>query len=445
MYFLLLLVVAIVLLILATNRLNLHPFLALLFVAIGYGLLAGMPLALVASSLSEGFGSTVGRIGILIVAGTIIGTFLERSGGAFALAERMIRAIGECRVPLAMALIGWLVSIPVFADSGFVILAPLNRALSRRAGLSLASTAIALCLGLMATHCLVPPTPGPVAGAAILKADLGLVILAGLPVSLFTALVAWLWATRVAARVYIDPLCSTTERELGDGAGQAPHPLRAILPILAPILLIVLKSVAQLPSAPIGHGFVQRLFMFIGEPAIALLVGVLLAFLLPRRLTAEMVSPSGWVGKGMVNAAIIILITGAGGSFGKVLESSGIGEIIGARLADAHLGIWLPFLLAAALKTAQGSSTVAIITTASLLSPLMASLGFDGALARTFVVLTIGAGSMVASHVNDSYFWVVTQMSDMDVPTGYRLHTFGSVVIGTATGLLIWVMSFFAF
>jgi len=445
MFLILLLVVAIVLLILSTNRLNLHPFLALLFVAIGYGLFAGMPLDRVASSLNEGFGSTVGHIGILIVAGTIIGTFLERSGGAFALAERMIRVIGERRVPLAMALIGWLVSIPVFADSGFVILQPLNRALTKRAKLSLAATAIALCLGLMATHTLVPPTPGPVAAAGILKADLGLVILLGLPVSLFTALVAWLWATRVAARVYIDPISNVTEQEVIEKAGHAPHPLRAILPIVAPILLIVMKSVAQLPSAPLGTGFVQRLLMFVGEPAIALLLGVLLAFLLPRRLTAEMVSTTGWVGNGMVNAAIIILITGAGGSFGKVLQNSGIGEIIGQRLADAHLGIWLPFLLSAALKTAQGSSTVAIITTSSLLSPLMVSLGFDGALARAFIVLTIGAGSMVASHVNDSFFWVVTQMSNMDVPTGYKLHTLGSAVIGTATGLLIWVASLFAF
>ncbi len=445
MVLILLLVAAIACLILATNRLSLHPFLALLFVAIGYGVLAGMPLDRVASSLNEGFGSTVGHIGILIVAGTIIGTFLERSGGAFALAERMIRVIGERRVPLAMALIGWLVSIPVFADSGFVILQPLNRALSKRANLTLAATAIALCLGLMATHCLVPPTPGPVAGAAILQADLGLVILLGLPVSLFTALVGWFWATRVAARVYIDPISDLNDQEVTETASHAPRPLLAILPILVPILLIVLKSIAQLPTTPLGTGFIQRLLMFAGEPAIALLLGVLLAFLLPRRLTAEMVSTSGWVGRGMVNAAIIILITGAGGSFGKVLQNSGIGDIIGERLADAHLGIWLPFLLAAALKTAQGSSTVAIITTSSLLSPLMVSLGFDGSVARAFVVLTIGAGSMVVSHVNDSYFWVVTQMSDMDVPTGYKLHTFGSAVIGTATGLLIWVVSFFAF
>ncbi|RPJ54105.1 MAG: GntP family permease [Acidobacteria bacterium] len=445
MFLILLLVVAIAALILATNRLNLHPFLALLFVAIGYGLLAGMPLDRVAASLNEGFGSTVGHIGILIVAGTIIGTFLERSGGAFALAERIIRVIGERRVPVAMALIGWLVSIPVFADSGFVILQPLNRALTKRANLSLAATAIALCLGLMATHTLVPPTPGPVAAAGILQADLGLVILFGLPVSLFAALVGWFWATRVAARVDIDPISELTEQEVVEKASHAPHPLRALLPLLVPILLIVLKSVAQLPSVPLGTGFGQRLLMFVGEPAIALLLGVLLAFMLPRRLTAEMVSTSGWVGKGMVNAAIIILITGAGGSFGKVLQNSGIGELIGERLADAHLGIWLPFLLAAALKTAQGSSTVAIITTSSLLSPLMGSLGFDEPLARAFIVLTIGAGSMVASHVNDSYFWVVTQMSNMNVPTGYKLHTLGSVVIGTATGVLLWVVSFFAF
>ncbi|RPI23279.1 MAG: GntP family permease [Acidobacteria bacterium] len=445
MFLIVLLGLAVLLLILSTNRLNLHPFLALLFVAIAYGLLAGMPLDRVVTSVTEGFGSTAGHIGILIVAGTIIGTFLERSGGAFILAEKIIRLIGERRVPLGMGLIGWLTAIPVFADSGFVILAPLNRALSKRAKVTLAATAIALCLGLMATHTLVPPTPGPVAAAAILEADLGLVILIGIPVSLFTALVGWFWATRVAARVRIDPISDLTDEDVTEKLRQAPPALVAVVPILVPILLIVLRSVAQFPTNPLGTGLLRQLVAFIGDPTIALLLGVLLALFLPRKLTTEMLSIKGWVGQGMVNAATIILITSAGGSFGKVLQGSGIGEVIGDRLADAQLGIWLPFLLAAALKTAQGSSTVAIITTSSLLSPLLIPLGFGDPAARAFVVLAIGAGSMVASHVNDSYFWVVTQMSDMDVTTGYKLHTLGSAVIGTATGVLIWVVSFFAF
>jgi GntP family gluconate:H+ symporter len=441
MHLIILLVLSVILLIVSTNWLKLHPFLALLFVAIGYGLAARMPLARIASSLSEGFGGTVGYIGILIVAGTIIGAFLERSGGAFALAERIIRLIGDRQVPLAMGFIGWVVSIPVFADSGFVILSPLNRALSKRAKVTLATTAIALALGLMSTHTLAPPTPGPVAAAGILEADLGLVILLGLPMSFFAFLIGWLWATRVASRVWIEANPDVSEEEIAEKVRNAPPAWLCILPIVVPILLIVMRSIAQLPTRPLGAGTLQAVFAFAGEPTIALLIGVLLAFLLPKRFERRMISPSGWVGEAMVSAATIILITGAGGAFGKILQNSGIATTIGESLSTAHLGIWLPFLLAAGIRAAQGSSTVAIITTSSLLAPLLGPLGFAAPLARAFIVLAIGAGSMVASHVNDSFFWVVTQMSGMDVSTGYKLQTMGTVVTGTATAALIWVVS----
>jgi gluconate:H+ symporter, GntP family len=445
MLLILLLVASVAFLILATSRLHLHPFLALLFTAIGYGLFSGMPLNLIASSINEGFGATIGHVGILIVAGTIIGTFLDQSGGAFSLAERIVKTIGERHVPAAMAFIGWVVSIPVFGDSGFVILAPLNRALTKRAKLSLATTVVALAMGLTASHNLVPPTPGPIAAAGILNADLGLVIMLGAPIGLFAAMIGWLWATRVASRVYIDPKPEMTEQEMIEKVRQAPSAGKAVVPIVVPILLILMRSVAAFPTRPLGEGFLWSLFMFIGDPIIALIIGVLLAFLLPKKFETQMLSASGWVGKGMLNAAIIILITGAGGAFGRVLQNSGMAAVVGETLSEARLGIWLPFLLAAAIKSAQGSSTVALITTASLFAPLATALGFDTPLAVAFAVLAIGAGSMVASHANDSMFWVVTQMSNMDVPTGYKLHSLGTAVMGTSAAALIWLLSLFLF
>jgi GntP family gluconate:H+ symporter len=443
MFLIIILLVSIIFIVVSTSKFQFHPFLALLFAAIGFGLCARMPLADIVNAINDGFGGTIGSIGIVIIAGVIIGTFLEHSGGAFAMAERILKIIGEKHVPLAMSIIGYFVSIPVFADSGFVILTPLNKALSKEAKLSLACSAIALASGLIVTHCLVPPTPGPIAAAGILGADLGLVILLGMVVSVFALAVGWLFATKVASKTYIDPNPELSEEEILEKIKRAPSAFKAFTPIVAPILLIVLKSISDFPTKPFGDGALRSVIGFIGAPVIALLIGVLLAFALPRRLSREMLSTTGWVGQALINAAIIIMITGAGGSFGMVLRKSPIADVLGESLSKANLGIWLPFIISAALKTAQGSSTVALITTASLMAPLMAPLGFESGMAKALVVLSIGAGSMVVSHANDSFFWVFTQMTRMDVKTGYRLHTFNTLLLGVASAVVIWVISLF--
>ena len=444
MYLIIVLVVSILFIVISTSKFKLHPFLALLFVAVGFGLCARMPLAEIVKSINDGFGGTLSSIGIVIIAGVIIGTFLEHSGGAFAMAEKILKVIGQKHVPLAMSIIGYIVSIPVFADSGFVILIPLNRALSKEARISLAGSAIALSTGLIATHCLVPPTPGPIAAAGILGADLGLVILLGIVVSVFALYAGWLFATKIAAKTYIDPNPELSEADVIEKLKEAPSAFKAFTPIVVPILLIVLKSISDFPTKPLGDGILRDCVGFIGAPVIALLIGVLLSFRLPKKLDMQMLSTTGWVGQALLNAAIIIMITGAGGSFGVVLRNSPIAGVIGESLSRANLGIWLPFIIAAAIKTAQGSSTVALITTASLMTPLMSPLGFESAIAKALVVLSIGAGSMVVSHANDSIFWVITQMTRMDVKTGYRLHTFSTLIIGVTSAIVIWVIALFA-
>jgi GntP family gluconate:H+ symporter len=442
---LILLLVAVLFVVLSTAKLRLHPFLALLFAAIGFGILSGRPLPEVVESVRTGFGGTIGYIGIVIVAGTIIGEFLERSGGAFAIAERALRVTGERQVPLAMSIVGFIVSIPVFCDSGFVILSPLNKGLSKKAGISLAGSAIALSLGLYASHTMVPPTPGPIAAAGILNVDVGQVILWGILVSIPTVFVGWLFAIRVASRTWIEPVPEVTEREMEERIRTAPGASFALAPILIPIVLILLKSVADLPASPVGEGLAADIVRFVGDPVVALLIGVLISLGLPEKLERQMLSTTGWVGEGLAKGAVIILITGAGGAFGRVLQDSGIAERLGTELGGLNLGIWLPFLLAAAIKTAQGSSTVAIITTASIMVPLLAPLGLEAPVARTLTVLAIGAGSMVVSHANDSYFWVVTQFSGMDTNTGYRLQTLGTLVQGFAAGLVIWALGLVLF
>ncbi len=441
-----LLLLSVVFIIIATTKLKLHPFLALLTSAFVYGVFCGkMSLADVVESVNSGFGGTIGYIGIVILAGSVIGTFLEKSGGAFRLAESILKFVGRKNVPLAMSIIGYIVSIPVFCDSGFVILSALARGLSRRAKISLATTAVALSLGLYATHTMVPPTPGPIAAAGLLEADLGLVILWGLLVSLISLTVGCLFAVKFASKVYIDPASGTEESEEFSPeklAAQGPSALKSVIPILLPIILIVLRSVSDYPSHPFGVGNAAVFISFVGQPVVALLIGVFFALLLPKKLTTEMLSASGWLGQAVVAAATIIIITGCGGAFGKVLQNSGISDVVKEYLGEsAGLSIWLPFIIAAALKTAQGSSTVAIITTAGIVGPLLGALGLEAPTARALAVVAIGAGSMVVSHANDSYFWVVTGLSKMSVKDGYKLQTLGTLVEGGAAAITLWVIS----
>jgi GntP family gluconate:H+ symporter len=440
MLIIVLLLVSILFIVISTTKFKLHPFIALLLAAIGFGLFSGMPLSEIIKSVNGGFGSTIGYIGIVIVAGCIIGTFLEESGGAYIMAKKILSLVGEKHVPLAMAILGYFVSIPVYADSGFVVLSPLNKALSKKAKISLAGPAIALSLGLTITHCLVPPTPGPIAAAGILEADIGLVIMVGGVVSLVTLLAAWIFATKFASKVFIDPNPEKSDEDIIEKVKEAPSALNAFIPIIVPLLLIVFKSVSDFPTNPMGTGFIKTLFGFIGEPVIALLIGVFFAFRLPKKFDRNMLSTTGWVGKSLLTAAVIILITGAGGSFGMVLRNSGIADILGSSLSEINLSIWLPFIIAASLKSAQGSSTVAVITTASIMAPLMLVLGFDSPLEKALVISSIGAGSMVVSQVNDSFFWVVTQLSNMNVKTGYKLHTLGTFVSGLTAMLTVWII-----
>ena len=213
------------------------------------------------------------------------------------------------------------------------------------------------------------------------------------------------------------------------------------MPILVPILLIILQSIAKMPSQPFGENVFVSWLIFFGQPVTALLIGLGFSFLLPAKFDMEMLGATGWVSESVIAASSIILITGAGGAFGKILQESGIATVIGDSLATTNLGVFLPFVIAAGIKTAQGSSTVAIITTAGIVAPLLTSLGLDAEIAKALVVVSIGAGSMVVSHANDSYFWVVTQFSGLTLNQGYRLQTLGTLVEGVTAVLGVWVLS----
>jgi len=371
-------------------------------------------------------------VSVIIFFGVVIGTILEKSGGAMVIANRLIKLIGEKFIHLAMMLTGYLLSIPVFADSAFIIMNSLNKALSDKAKVAYAGTTATLALGLMATHVMVPPTPGPIAAAGILGAELGSVIVWGLFVSLLALVPCYFFATRIASKVEVPILLESS----GDAAHK-PKLALSLLAILMPILLIVVKSVFDYPEMDLKNSSIYPVVQFFGNPVIALLVGVLLSLFLPQKLDEKVYSATGWFGDAVRIAAPIILITGAGGIFGAMLQNSGMAEFIKEYFTGMSIGLFLPFLLAACLKTAQGSSTVALITTASIVAPMMPALGLEDAFMKTMTVLAIGAGSTVVSHANDSFFWVLTQLTGMDVKQGNQVQTVGTLILGVSAFIII--------
>jgi gluconate:H+ symporter, GntP family len=424
---LLLLLGAILCIIIGTTKLKIHPFIVLFFVAIVFGLSAQMETSKIIESINDGFGKTLGSIGLVIVFGVIMGTFLEKTGAALRITTSILKLTGPQRVPWAMAFMGYIISIPVFADSGFVILNALNKSLSKKAKISMVSTAVALSMGLMATHTMVPPTPGPIAAAGIIGAKIGFVIMFGLIISFLSLIPVVFYCIYIGKKYYLE--AKESDISLPETPTEQPSLLKSVLPILIPLLLIVFKSFEEyLQFLP--DGFLKQTVYFIGTPVVALFVGLLLAFLLPKKLEKSMLSSDGWVGSSIRDASEILLITGAGGIFGKILQNSGLGDLIGETLSQYHLGLLLPFIIAATIKTAQGSSTIGIITAASIVAPLLPQLGLDTEISKALVVIAIGAGSAVISHVNDSFFWVVTQLTGMSLPVGYRSHSAASALLG---------------
>lgn len=441
MWLLSLLLISVVFIVLTTTRYKWHPVLSLITAAFGFGLFSGtMTPEQIVKSVNSGFGNTLGLIGIVILAGSIIGKFLEKSGGAFTLAESTLKIVGKKNVPLALSLIGYIVSIPVFCDSGFIILSPLAKAITKQAKISYATGAMALSLGLILTHSIIPPTPGPLGAAGIIGADLGLVIAMAFPVSIIGLIAGWLFSVKIASHIKIDP--SPEQENIKLKSTERPSAAKSLLPIFVPILLIIFKSVNEFPSTPLGTGVISTIISFSGQPVVALIIGILLSFMLPKNFSREMLSAGGWIGEAVIAAATIIIITGCGGAFGTVLQNSGIGEVIKNNLSGAeNLSFLLPIVIAASLKTAQGSGTVAIVTGASIMVPLLGPLGMEAPLAKALVVVALGAGGMIASHANDSYFWVVTQMSDMKVNQGYKLQTLGTMTVGIFTSISVWLLS----
>jgi len=451
---LLALVVGIATIVVLVLRTRLDAFAALLIAALVTGSLAGSAPSATMESIIAGFGTTLGSIGIVIGLGVAVGKILEVSGGADALAHAFLRAFGKGREPWAMGSTGALVSIPVFCDSGYVIMNPLARSIARVKQGGYVTLALALGCGMTLTHHMVPPTPGPLGVAGILGADLGGLILVGLVFSVLLLPVVvgyarWMGPQleseindEVRAAVYEtatvgaaggsggdhhgEAAGARAAGEAGDAARELPERRRlgagvASLPLLVPLLLIVANTAATAvdranqgvlgPEDDYTPSTWAGVLAFIGNPVVALLIGLVLAVyvLLPRWTPREKVS--GWLADAAASAGLILLITGAGGALGQVLRDSGVGDELASAIASTGLpGVLVPFLVATLVRLAQGSGTVAMITAASVSAPLVVGLG----LSPLAAALACCAGSMIFSYFNDSYFWVVTRFTGLD-------------------------------
>ncbi|MCL2232235.1 MAG: GntP family permease [Treponema sp.] len=451
--------ILIIVMIIMMSKFNVHAFLAMMLVSLALGLIAGIPLvdtirdgATVRGMtfvIASGFAATIQGIGLVIIFGAMIGMILELTGAAFRLADMVIKVVGQKRPILGIEMMGWIVSIPVFCDSGFVILDPVRKALVKKTKVSSVSASIALSLGLYASHVFIPPTPGPIAAAntlfegAGLPVNLLLVMGIGVLASIPALIAAYFFAIYIGKRVKskedldVDAITQTYE-EIKESYGKMPGSLNAVMPIIVPILLIALGSIAGMQQ---WTGFGGELARFFGTPFIAIGCGVLFGVLQVKSV-GKMDKFYEMCNNTLKVVGPIIFITATSGVLGLTIRETDLVPFINENVGTlTTIGIFLPFILSAILKTAQGSSTVALIITSGIVAPMLGILGLASPVGIALCVMSIAAGSMTVSHANDSYYWVVTNFGGMTPQQGYRVQTLGTLVQGTASIIGVFILS----
>lgn len=434
----LLVLISIILIIILTTRFKIHAFISLFIVSL-FLAFATLPAGTIIKTIKDGFGSTMASIGFLIILGAMIGIALDRTGGTKSIAAFILSKTGEKRSAAALGITGFITGLPIFCDSGFIILSGLSKAFSRKSGIAMPFMATVLACSLYSVHCLIPPHPGALAAAGILDANIGYLIMLGMLFAIPGAVAAFFWSRWISKRNIITPQVQNGPYE-NLPAEALPPVFLSFLPIVAPLLLITIKSLTGLIDKT-GESLVSEIFYFPGEPVIALFIGVLLSLLLLKKKTVT--EMNSIFTDAIIKAGPILIITAAGGMFGMVIKSTGIGEILGKSLTGTSIGLLVPFLIAIVMKTAQGSSTVAIITTASFVAPMLTMLGLGSEWGKLLVMLAMGSGSMIASHANDSYFWVVTNFGEIKVNDTLKVYTTSTIVMGITVFLCVWVFSLF--
>ncbi len=405
-------------------------------VALALAVLA-LPRQNVISAIKDGFGGTMASIGLLIILGAIIGVTLDKTGGSLSIANYVLSKTGTKRVAAALGVTGFICGLPIFCNSAYIIFSGLSKTFSAKAKVPMPFLASVLGCSLYAVHCMIPTHPGPLAAAGMMKASVGELILLGAVFAIPGAVAAFFWSKfMVAGRNY--PPAAAIHAQQPDAA--LPSPFLSLLPIVVPLLLITAKSLNELVDGK-GQGLCAKTLYFLGDPIVALLVGVVLALLLVKNKNIG--GLNALINEAIEKSGPILIVTAVGGMFGSVIKDTGVAEAAGRALAPTGLGLVVPFLIAAVMKTAQGSSTVAVITSASFMAPMLPALGLDSEHGRLLVMLSMGAGSMSVSHANDSYFWVVSNFAEIDSDTALRVYSTSTLVMGLTVFACVWGASRF--
>jgi gluconate:H+ symporter, GntP family len=424
--------IAVIALIVLIARVKLHPFLALIVVSLFMGVAAGMQPLAATKAFQDGVANTLGFIAIVVGLGTMLGKIMAESGAATQIATTLIRRFGESRVHWAIMFVGLIVGLPVFFQVGFVLLIPLVFTIARRSGMSLIKIGIPLVVGLSVAHGMLPPHPAAMLAVVAYKADVGRTILYGLIVGIPTAAIAGpIFASWISPRIVLPAFNPLAEQLEGESTETAPSFAISIITVLVPVILMVLSSVADLIFAPTSAG--RPILHFVGQPVVALLISLLFSFWSlgrARHFTREQLL--AFCNDCLAPIAGILLVIGGGGGFNQVLISSGVGSAIArVALGSSISPLLLAWAVAALIRVATGSTTVAMTTAAGIVAPIAASLPGTSA---ELLVLATGAGALVLSHVNDAGFWLIKEFFNMTVPQTLKTWTVAETIIGV-TGL----------
>ncbi|KQS75219.1 permease [Rhizobium sp. Leaf384] len=426
---------AVLLLLLLIIQFRVHAFVALILVSLLTAVAAGIPAGSILTTMTNGFGSTLGGVALLVGLGAMLGRMLEISGGAQALADDLVARFGEKRAPMALGITSLIFGFPIFFDAGLVVMLPVVFTIARRLGGSLLLYGIPVATAFSVMHVFVPPHPGPVAAAELLGADAGLLILAGLAVAVPTWIIAGqLFGTWIGKRIMLPVPESFSAPVPKDDGAHPPSPGLVVALLLLPLLLIFMNTGLDFARA---QGWVDKnaawfqLARTLGATPVALLISVLVAsYVLGPMRGRTAIEVERILDSALGPVCSIILITGAGGMFGGVLRASGIGAALSDALSDIGLPVLVAgFLVATALRVAQGSATVALITAAGLIQPAVQAAGYQG-LQLSAIVIALASGSVMLSHVNDSGFWLVGRFFGMDVKTTFKTWTVMQTLVG---------------
>lgn len=423
--------------ILLTSVFKFNTFLSLVMVSLAMAILT-LPATDIVPVLKKGFGGTLESIGLIIILGTIIGIILDQSGAALSIARFFLKRTGEKNAPAAMGITGLMTGLPIFCDSGFIVLSGICRSLARSSKTAITIMAPVLAISLYGVHCLVPPHPGATAATGIIGAPIGNVIMLGTLTAIPGIIAAYIFI-RLRTRK-LSNVEETNEQEVMEEVS-TPSPMLSFLPILVPLLLITLKSILFIITDLPDSSILKSVIGFAGDPVIALLIGCFAG--IPLLRSFKIAQWNKLLEQAIEKAGPILIVTAAGGTFGAIIKESGIVNNLGQSVASLGLGIFIPYIIAVLLKTSQGSSTIAIITAASISAPLLDSLGLSGEWGKTLAILAMGAGSMMLSHANDSFFWVVSKFSGMTPSETLRYYSIPTVVLSVASFAMISLMSIF--